>query len=281
MFAITKFWRQSTRLIGIQPPKPDPSRHGIALGSVVRNEARHIAEWLRFHEFAGVRAFYLYDDGSTDDTLAIARASVRDASLTIFPWHQRIGDARTGLGLHTQALAFAHCISNFGGAFRWMAMIDPDEFLVPVQHTSLNDALATIDKPQISLPWVMFGRNGHETPPEGGTLRNYLHRARDLRLNSAPGVYNTKAIFDPCRITAVHVHRMRSDHTLTTWNDRGDAYATFNAPRPAKQSNALIQLNHYVTRSDAELQEKLAKGGTFTDRKAHRPDIIMRRVAAI
>ena len=281
MFALTKFWRQSTRVIGIQPPAPTSDRHGMAIGTLVRDEAKHIAEWLRFHEFAGVRAFYLYDDGSTDDTVQVARAALTTASLTVIAWDIRIGDARTGLGLHAQALAFAHCLSNFGGAFRWMAMLDPDEFVVPVRHDGLIEALNTLDVPQVSLPWVMFGRNGHKTTPAGGVLANHLLRARDLRENSAPGTYNTKAIVDPCRVTAVHVHRMRTDNNLRTWNDTGESYIALNAPRPSKQSNAVLQLNHYYARSDADLQTKLAKGGSFTTRLPHRPDVVMRRVAAI
>jgi hypothetical protein len=112
-------------------------------------------------------------------------------------------------------------------------------------------------------------------------LRNYLQRARDLRENRAHGTYNTKAIFDPCRVTTVHVHRRRTDNTLTTWNDAGESYTELNTPRRVMQSNALLQLNHYYTRSEADLQTKLAKGGTFTNRLAHRPDIVMQRINAI
>jgi hypothetical protein len=42
----------------------------VAIVLVVRNEARHIGEWARFHRLAGVRHVLVYDDGCSDGTLA-------------------------------------------------------------------------------------------------------------------------------------------------------------------------------------------------------------------
>ena len=269
-------------VIANQPPLPIPGRQGIAVAAIIRNEARHLPEWLRYHAYAGVSAFYLYDDGSTDGSADVARAALPDGSVTVLPWNWRTANVRSGRALHMQALALAHAVANFGGAYRWMATIDVDEFMVPMQHLSLSEALVHLAHcPVIALPWVMFGRNGHTTPPEGGLMRNFTTRARDLRLNTTHGVYNTKPVFDPTRITQAHVHRMRADGTRLMWNDRGEPFKVWLSPKPAMQSNALIQLNHYYTRSDAELQEKLAKGGSFTNRAPWRADIVMRRVAAI
>ena len=279
MLSLTKFWRHSVRVLRIKPPVPADGRHGIAIGSMVRDEARHIAEWVRFHEYAGVRQFYLYDDGSTDGTVDRAREALRDAKLTVMPWNLRVADGRSGRGLHAQALAFAHCISNFGGAFRWMAMIDPDEFLVPLKHDTLDAALGSLgDVPVISLPWVMFGRS--EAGGEG-VLRRFTMRARDPARAGAPGVFNTKAIFDPTAVTTVHVHRMRATPFFRGWNDRGEGFLMLNAPRPARLSADLIQLNHYYARGAEDLAAKLAKGGSFTDRAPWTGDLVERRLAAI
>jgi hypothetical protein len=279
---LTRLWFGPVTTIANQPPKAVPGRQGLAIAAIIRNEARHLTEWLRYHAYAGVSAFYLYDDGSTDGSAEIARAALPDGQVTVLPWNLRIANARSGRGLNAQSFAMAHAVSNFGGQFRWMAMIDPDEFMVPMQHLTLSAALDELAAfPVIALPWVMFGRNGHATPPAGGVLRNFRLRARDLRLTSAPGVYNTKPVFDATRNTQVHLHRIRADGSRLMWNDKGEPFRVWIAPKPKMQSNALIQLNHYYTRSDAELQEKLAKGGSFTNRAPYRPDIVMRRVQAI
>ncbi|WP_290745112.1 glycosyltransferase family 92 protein [Amaricoccus sp.] len=116
--------------IGMVPPAPEPGRAGIAVALVVRDEAAHVREWAEFHAGAGVRAFFVYDDRCTDATIPILRETLGER-LVVTPWRQRLSDAGLEREIHNQALAYAHAASNFGGAFRWMAFIDADEFLVP------------------------------------------------------------------------------------------------------------------------------------------------------
>ncbi|HRO12959.1 glycosyltransferase family 2 protein, partial [Amaricoccus sp.] len=165
--------------IGIVPPAPLPGREGVAVALIVRNEARHIGEWAEFHRRAGVRQVLVYDNGGTDGTVGILR-EVLGEQCTVVPWAQLFSDARMGREIHNQVLAYAHAASNFGGAFRWMAFIDADEFLVPKRAASIPEALAHLGEAvNVSLPWHMFGRSGHQAAPAGGVLRNYLRRARD------------------------------------------------------------------------------------------------------
>ncbi len=56
----------------VVPPQAAPGRRGLAIAACVKDEARHLAEWLAFHRGIGVRAVFLYDDGSSDGSAAIA-----------------------------------------------------------------------------------------------------------------------------------------------------------------------------------------------------------------
>ena len=145
----------------------------MAVALIVKDEARHIGEWAGFHRRAGVRHFLVYDNGGTDGTIGILRAALPEARAhgraLAAVLHRRAG---SGAEIHNQVLAYAHAASNFGGAFRWMAFIDADEFLVPKRAASIPEALAHLgDAVNVSLPWHMFGRSGHAEPPEGGVLR--------------------------------------------------------------------------------------------------------------
>ena len=115
--------------IGIVPPRPLPGREGLAVALIVKNEARHIEEWARFHRRAGVRHFFVYDNGGTDGTLDILRAVLPEAALTVVPWAQVFSDARMGREIHNQVLAYAHAASNFGGAFHSNEIISPGRTL--------------------------------------------------------------------------------------------------------------------------------------------------------
>jgi len=193
--------------IGIAPPAPEPDRHGIAIALIVRDEARHAGEWAAFHLRAGVRRILVYDNGSRDGTAGILRRA-DPARVTVLPWAQSFRDARMGREIHNQVLAYAHAAANFGGAFRWMAFIDVDEFLIPRSADSLPDALAHLGAARnVSLPWHMFGRSGHATPPPGGVLAGYTRRARDP-MSAARGIRAFTCLVDPCPPPALRAPHM-------------------------------------------------------------------------
>ncbi len=267
--------------IGIVPPEPEPGREGVAVALIVRNEARHIGEWAAFHLRAGVRRFLIYDNGSSDGTIGILREVLPEAARTIVRWRQVFSDAWLGREIHNQVLAYAHAASNFGGAFRWMAFIDADEFLVPKQAASIPEALAHLGEARnLSLPWHMFGRSGHLEPPEGGVLRNYLRRARDP-MSEVRGVRAFKVLVDPCHLTAVRVHSMETDGSAATVNDRGEAAAEKERARPGFYSAEHLQLNHYYTRSEAELAAKIGRGPNLVAKSPEYARKVRRTVANI
>ncbi|MGJ3241607.1 MAG: glycosyltransferase family 92 protein [Opitutales bacterium] len=251
--------RPLTRL-AIQPPAPASDRQGLALVTIVRNESRHIREWLRFHGLAGVSHVYLYDNGSKDETVERARSSLPASALTLTPWAQRVFCRDDRAEIHSQVLAYAHAIANFGAAYQWMAFIDADEFLVPTGAETLEAALEPlILHGQVSLPWHMFGPNGHRGPPPTGQLAGFTQRSRDPYAH--PRALNFKVIADPCRITAIKVHGMEIDGTARSVNDRGQPARHRNRTDRAFYSQDRIQLNHYYTRSQQELEAKLNRPG--------------------
>lgn len=279
MFGFLSRSRSITK-IALTPPAPLPGRQGLALVLIVKNEACHIAEWARFHAAAGVAHIHVYDNGSTDGTVQAIRDAVGDLC-SVIPWDQKLRDARWGLEIHNQVLAYAHATRNFGGRYRWISFLDVDEFLVPKQAPSLPAALAHLDHCRnISLPWHMFGRSGHQQPPEGGVVRNYTRRNPDP-MSDAKGLRNFKMIVDPCHVTAIRVHEIETDGGQTTCNDRGQPFTNASRGQPGFYSADHIQLNHYYTRSDAELRAKIARGPNLTTPDADHLRRVLRKVAAI
>ncbi|WP_343079165.1 glycosyltransferase family 92 protein [Ostreiculturibacter nitratireducens] len=267
--------------LGIRSPRPLPDRSGMAIAVIVKNEADYIGEWARFHLAGGARHFAVYDDASTDDTIAVLRATLPPERLTVIPWQQRLTDSRLGREIHNQVLAYAHAASNFGSAFRWMAFIDVDEFLVPARAGSYDEALAPLgDVPNVSLPWHMFGTSGHATPPEGGVVPNFLQRARDP-MSDAPGLRAFKCLVDPCRLTALRVHSVETDGSSDTWNDRGEKSSLKDRDKPGFYSADAIQLNHYYTRSRQDLEAKISRGPNLMGKAGEYRRKVMRTVNSI
>lgn len=276
---LSRLFRPITR-ISIAPAPAAADRDGMAIVLIVRNEARHIAEWARFHHMAGVTHFLVYDNGSTDGTITAIRSALPAEALTVIPWAQRRFRTITGREIHNQVLAYAHALLNFGSAYRWMAFIDVDEFLVPVTARSIPEAMQGLEgAAHVSLPWQMFGRGGNTTPPEGGVVANYLHRARDS-FALTHGL-NFKCLVDPSRATEVGVHGFGIDGRDEGVNDAGQQAHHKDRVKPSFASRVRLQLNHYYTRSDAELQAKIGRGSNKDVQADKHIRRVMRIVTAI
>lgn len=272
---------KSISRLALNPPAPLPDRQGLAVVLIVKNEEAHIGEWARFHQKAGVRHFYVYDNGSTDGTLVQIVAAVGVQNVTVIPWNQKLRDGASGAEIHNQVLAYVHAVANFGDQFRWMTFIDVDEFLVPKSGDTLLDCLTHLEgEVNISLPWHMFGRNGFEDAPEGGIVPNYTRRHPDP-MTPQKGMCNFKMIVDPCHVTAIKVHSIETDGSSESVNDQGQRASVNDRKKPGFYSAEHIQLNHYYTRSNSELQAKIKRGSNMTQNDADHVRRVMRKVDQI
>lgn len=264
-----------TKRIAIEPPAAMDGRAGCAIVTHLKNEASYIAEWALFHKAIGVRHFFVYDHGSTDGTPDLLRAALPGDRLTVMPWALRLRDVTNEQALNSQTLAFAHAILNFGGGFRWMAMIDADEFLLPRTGRTIDDALEGAQGfPNISLPWHMFGTGGHKTRPEGPVTRNYTMRAADP-LSRLKNASNFKCIVDPCAVCEVSIHHFQTkEFGDLTANDTGRRFPLAQRKSPEFYSAQYLQLNHYYTKSEEEMLAKIERGVP----SATTPEVYRKRV---
>ena len=149
---------------------PAKFKYNLAIVAIMKNEGPYLAEWIEFHKLLGVEKFYLYDNESSDDTQKILKPYIKSGLVdyTFFP------------GEKMQLPAYNDCIARHKNETKWLAVIDLDEFLVPVKNDNMTDFLATIPEnvAQIIIPWVIFGSNGHKTKPQGLVTKNYTMRAK-------------------------------------------------------------------------------------------------------
>ena len=139
----------------------------LSIVACLKNEALNLPEWLDFHRAIGVEHFYLYDNGSTDNTKELCE-----------------GQDDITYSYNTMDLCQFACYFNAVTAYRdqstWMAFIDLDEFLFSPKG-DLKTQLKDYEQfPGIAVNEVFYGSNGHETRPSGGVLLNYTKRNKDV-----------------------------------------------------------------------------------------------------
>ena len=126
----------------------------------------------------------------------------------------------------------------------------------------------------------MFGRSGHAEPPAGGVLRELPaagarpdeRRARRPRIQGAGRSLpcdRGQGAFDGDR------------RLLRTVNDAGVVAEEKERARPGFYSAAHLQLNHYYTRSEAELAAKIGRGPNLVAKSPEYARKVRRTVANI
>lgn len=213
----------------------------LSIVAIMKNEGPYIKEWLDYHILVGVNKFYLYDNESTDNTTEILKPYIERGIVdyTYFP------------GRAKQRPAYYDAIERHADATRWMALIDLDEFLVPVNHKTLPEFLHTLPRfSQLIISWVDYGSNGHETKPDGLVIENYTKHARDN--------WGVKSIINPRLITFLgnpHYNYVAGP----TIDENGKRIGKLNQEKNPTTINK-IRCNHYITKSHAEYMARCNLG---------------------
>ena len=255
--------------------------NNLAVVLICKNEEDYIDEWIRYHELAGVRHFYIYDnDYSSGNTAARARAHNRgEVIVIVHPW--KLKASAENLAISPQEAAYAHAALRYGHKHRWMAFIDIDEFIVPRQHGTIIEALDRLKShSNISLPWTQFGHCGHVTKPSAPCAFAYM-------LKHQPNMYHNhqfKCIIDPAKLSMISVHYcMTADMDAATSNDQGQVVENLSKRIAARFiSSEFLQLNHYQAKS---MEESLAKlnqtlHGELEDERKYRVRTQIRKLSA-
>ncbi len=231
----------------------------MGLVCIVKNERDYIGEWLQFHIMQGVTDIVIYDNGCSDDTLSEAQSHAAGANCTIVPWRTFI-DA-DNLPFSIQSLAYAHAIVNFGPALRWMAFIDVDEFLFAPSGRSLPDILDELRLPAIAVPWTNFGTGGHKSRPPGLVTENYTECAAHPLHPGQRSLLRYKSVVDPAEVCAMgsHIFPLHEKGAVAI-NERGEVVPGYNVTDATFVATQALRLNHYFTRSEEEIADRIAKG---------------------
>lgn len=118
----------TTYLPRVLPPSWQP--FCLVGATLVLNEARALPAWLLYHYQIGFEHFFVYDDGSTDDTFDVLRPFVEARLVTIVRWQ------RTGASASRQVAAMEDFRLRFSSLSRLVSFFDVDEYFVPRDATA-------------------------------------------------------------------------------------------------------------------------------------------------
>lgn len=221
-------------------------KYNLAIVAIAKNEQDYIKEWVSFHKVMGFDKIILYDNDSTDNMVEEIKPFINNGYVI----YNKIP------GVKQQLNAYNDALKRYSSLFRYMAFIDCDEFLFPVD--SSETVLSIVEKAikknihagGVCANWAMFGSSGHETKPEGLLIENFIYRCK------IPGK-GTGCIKTICNPDLV----LRFDHSHYPIYKTGIYGITPEGKRCSGWQNPIkeyigLRINHYFTKSKEQWIER-------------------------
>lgn len=203
---------------------------------------------MEFHKLVGVEKFYIYDNESTDNIKEVLEPYIESGEVVYkyFP------------GQRMQFPAYNDSIMLNRYKTKYMAFIDLDEFIVPVEHNTILEVIEELQAQNkkklaaIGITWLIHGFNGHYKK-QNGLLTEIFPKCSF----SSPSNHTVKSIVNPRSVLKVYnPHFML--HTLGSKviNTGGkNMHGPYTEPHFEK-----IRVNHYYTKSYEEYLQRMKKG---------------------
>lgn len=113
----------------------------LAIVSMFRNNAAYLKEWIEYHHMVGVEHFWLYNDDSTDEWKEVLQPYIDQGLVEVFYWPSMVGPGPRGSWVPKQMEAFRDGLSRARQKAVWVALIDSDEFLLPLKDKTVSECL--------------------------------------------------------------------------------------------------------------------------------------------
>lgn len=227
----------------------------FCIGAIFQDEAPYMKEWIDHHRSVGADHFWLYNNDSSDNYKEVLQPYIDEGVVELIEWPSPHRDENdwNNYCFNVQPAAYTDALYRARGKANWLALIDLDEFIVPVKEKSVPKILETHFPRHsriggVCVNWQCYGTSNVYKAPAGKMLDSLTHKAR----TDHPDNLYYKSIVRPQRTTNCtnphlcnylspffHVTTAREQVGLLSTSVRTD----------------LLRINHYWTRDEWFLHE--------------------------
>lgn len=215
----------------------------LAIAAMFQDEARWLPEWLEYHLLTGVQHFYLYNNLSSDNYQDVLRPYIDRGEVELTEWPYVGGNTYDA----AQCDAYRDALRRAQNTVKWLAIIDVDEFLVPIKEDNLTTVLAPFESDSsiggVCAAWVCFGTSYVPRIPQDRLMIETLVWSGEGLETHGPFPWD-KGTFKSI---------VRADRTNSVESPHVALYNAGHSHVPLFPD--LIQINHYWTKDDAFFNE--------------------------
>ncbi len=221
----------------------------LTVCAIAKNEGAYFQEWIEWHKNLGVEKFYIYDNESSDNTKEVLAPYILSGLVeyTFLP------------GTKQQLPAYDDCLEKHRLDTRWIAIIDLDEFIVPIKDKTIPDFLKRFEKfPVVEINWLVYGSSGVKKKEEGEVMKRFKHHSHPNHIvnRHVKSIVNPRYVFS---VIGCHEVARISGHAVDSHGFR--IRKNFREREPQQD---VIRINHYAVKSYEEFLEKRNRGRART-----------------
>jgi len=228
-----------------QPP------YYLAICAIAKNEGAYFEEWIKWHHDLGVEKFYIYDNESSDNTKEILAPYIESGLVeyTFFP------------GKKKQIPAYDDCLEKHRLDTHWLAVIDIDEFILPIKDQTISDFLKRLENfSAVEINWLVYGSGGAKEKKPGTVMERFKHHS--LPENEVNR--KVKTIVNPRRVFNLIGCHEASQIFGNIADSHGNPLTKTMYDRQPQHD--VIRINHYAVKSHEEFLRKNTRGSARTGR---------------
>lgn len=231
----------------------------FSICAIFKNEYPFILEWIAYHRCLGIDHYYIADNISNDGSseLLIALDKINVIKRLSYPTENSVAPQ---IGAYNALLNLAHSENE------WLAFIDADEFITPVDYekgiVELNSLLEEDYVGAIALNWAVYGSSCNIIPENLLVTERLNKRAskdHPVNLHYKSIIRKRDAV---CAGNNPHSFIIHENKVLV--NTSGDTLSESNGLSKLVNWD-IARINHYVIKSKAEfITKKRARGRATT-----------------
>ena len=233
----------------LQRQKDAPQRYYLTVCAIAKNEGPYFQEWIEWHKKMGVEKFYIYDNESDDNTREVLAPYIETGLVDYLFWR----------GKKQQLPVYDDCMDKRRLEARWIAVIDLDEFIVPIKDKTIPEFLKRFENfSVVEINWLIYGSGGAKVKEAGSVMERFKYHSAPSHTSNrhVKSIVNPRRIFSfvGCHEAARLSGRAADSHGLPIIKNFRD--------RQPQQD--VIRINHYALKSYEEFLSKRNRGRART-----------------
>lgn len=218
--------------------------NALSIAAIFRDEAPYLQEWIEFHLEMGVSRFYLFDNLSQDASLQTLQPYIDKNIVELTSWplaHSNILEWN-----EVQCLAYERAIGKSLGKTKWLALLDVDEFLFPVQNEPIEKILSDFEAfGGVGVNWQLYGTSSLRIPKNSLLIESLCQKLPE----KTGANHHVKSIFRPERALSCDCpHFVHYKPGYFQVNMEQTPFEGLLSPAVSIQR---LRINHYILRDES------------------------------